>query len=104
VLWRNGKRLGGKGCIFGFGELYGGGWLEIYEMTEQDPRYDSAFSKPLAGKKIELHLRTSSLNDWIKRLADRWAFDGPEILPWGQRWIKLWDPDSLLVAIYEDLR
>lgn len=94
----------GKGCIFGFGEQGTGGWLEIYEMTIKDPRYDVAFSRPLAGDKVDLQLQASSLDYWIDRLEDRWPFDGPETLPWGQRWIRLRDPDNLLVAICEDLR
>jgi hypothetical protein len=73
-------------------------------MTERDPRYDAAFSRPLASDKVDLQLQTSSLDHWIDRLADRWPSNGPETLPWGQRWIRLRDPDNLLVAICEDLR
>jgi hypothetical protein len=40
---------------------------------------------------------------WIGKLKDEWHFEGPEVLPWGQRWIELWDPDSLPIAICEDL-
>ena len=94
----------GKGCIFGFGETGDGGWLEIYEMTEEDPRYDLAYSRPMESDKIDLQLQTSSLDDWLERLADRWPFDGPQTMPWGHRWIKFRDPDNLLIAIYEDLR
>lgn len=93
----------GRGCIFHFGGQNSTGWLEIYEMTEQDSRHDLAFSRPLADDKIDLQLRTSSLDYWTERLAGRWPYVGPETLPWGQRWIKLRDPDRLLVAIYEEL-
>ncbi len=94
----------GKGCIFGFGESGSGGWLEIYEMMEEDPRFEVAYSRPLVSDKIDLQLKTPSLDDWLDRLADRWPFVGPETMPWGHRWIKLRDPDNLLIAIYEDLR
>lgn len=94
----------GKGCIFGFGERGTGGCLEIYEMTEEDPRYDVACSSPLVSDKIDLQLRTSSLDDWLEHLKNRWLFVGPEITPWGHPWIKLHDPDNLFIAIYEDLR
>lgn len=97
------EEVQGKGCIFGFGKGGSEARIEIYEMTEQDQRYDPGFSRPLANDKIDIQLRTSSLDHWIEGLTLRWPFGGPETLPWGQRWIKLRDPDNLLVAIYEDL-
>lgn len=78
----------------------GGALLEIYEMTEADSRFDPRFRQHVAGDKIDLQLQTESLDAWTARLAGRWPFDGPEDLPWGQRWIKLRDPDGWLIAIY----
>jgi hypothetical protein len=37
------------------------------------------------------------------RAGGAWPYQGPEILPWGQRWVKLRDPDNFLIAIYENL-
>jgi len=88
----------GRGCIFAVGDA----GLEIYGMTRQDPRFQEAFAHPLAGDKIDLQIRTDSLNAWAERLRGLWPFEGPATLPWGQRWIQLRDPDGLLIALYEE--
>ncbi len=93
----------GKGCIFGLGPSGKDAQLEIYEMTRRDPRFDEAFARPVANDKVDLQLRTDSLPAWCARLRDRWPFAGPDELAWGARWIKLRDPDRLLVAIYEEI-
>lgn len=78
----------------------GGALLEVYAMTAADPRFDPRFRQPVASDKVDLQLETDSVDAWAERLAGRWPFEGPEDLPWGQRWIKLRDPDGLLIAIY----
>ena len=93
----------GNGCIMRCGDEATDGEIELYQMTELDERYDPRFGQPFSSDKIDLQLRTPSLTTWITNLADKWPFEGPETLPWGQRWIKLRDPDHLLVAIYEEL-
>lgn len=90
----------GRGCVFSFGEE--GGLFEIYEMTVHDSRYTPAFSASLASDKIDIQLKTDSVDGWVDRLSGTWPFEGPVTLPWGQRWIKLRDPDNLLIAIYEE--
>ena len=87
--------------IFAFGAEETG-CLEIYQMNPADPRYDPAFAAPIANDKIDIQLRTDSVHNWIEALKDAWPFEGPADLPWGQRWIKLRDPDGLLIAIYEE--
>ena len=87
----------GRGLIVSLG---GRAFLEMYEMTAADPRYHPRFREPLPSDKVDLQLETDSLDDWVARFSGRWPFDGPENLPWGQRWIKLRDPDGLLIAIY----
>ena len=91
---------GGKGCIFGVAPNEGG-YVEIYEMTRDDSRYHPSFSAPVQGDKIDLQLRTTSVASWAEQLEGQWSFEGPERLPWGQTWMKLRDPDGLLIAIYE---
>jgi len=93
----------GQGAILGFGSDQSGS-LEIYQMSRVDPRYDPAFMSEIANDKIDIQLRTDSVDTWVARLLDSWPFAGPEDLPWGQRWIKLRDPDGVLIAIYEDAR
>ena len=86
----------GRGAIFAIG----GGYLEIYGMTEADPRFRPEFAEPLPSDKIDVQIHTDSVDEWAARLKDVWPFHGPETLPWGQRWIQLRDPDGLLIALY----
>jgi catechol 2,3-dioxygenase-like lactoylglutathione lyase family enzyme len=93
----------GRGCVLAIDEQQKTAAFELYQMTKQDRRFQEAFMNPLENDKIDLQLRTASVDRWIVRLSGVWPFSGPEVLPWGQRWIKLRDPDQLLIAIYEDL-
>ena len=88
----------GRGCIF----AVGGGYLEIYGMSAADPRFQPAFRQPVPGDKIDVQVRTVSVDECAERLQGQWPFTGPETLPWGQRWIQLRDPDGLLLALYEE--
>jgi catechol 2,3-dioxygenase-like lactoylglutathione lyase family enzyme len=90
----------GRGAVLSAGDAAAGALIEIYEMSPADRRFDPRFRQPVASDKIDLQLRTASVDDWAARLRGRWPFEGPEDLPWGQRWIKLRDPDGLLIAIY----
>ncbi len=93
------EEKGGQGCIFGFET---GGSLEIYQMAPTEKRYDASFDRSFQDDKIDLQLKTGTLDAWIERVKGQWPFNGPKTLPWGQRWIQLRDPDNLLVAIYEE--
>jgi hypothetical protein len=92
---------GGRGCIFTVTHEEQGGYIEIYEMTREDPRYDVSFSSAVQTDKVDLQLRTMSVDAWVEQLKGVWPFNGPEQLPWGQRLITLREPDGLLIAIYE---
>jgi catechol 2,3-dioxygenase-like lactoylglutathione lyase family enzyme len=94
---------GDAGCVFSTSPDGSGGLIEIYAMREQDHRYDPAFSQPLTDDKVDIQLRTRDLDRWVNRLQGRWSFSEAESTSWGHRWIKLRDPDNLLVAIYEVL-
>lgn len=93
----------GKGMIFSPGGDGSAGSIEIYAMSEHAERYNRAFSQPFVNDKIDIQLRTKELDSWMGFLRERWPFTGPEITPWGHRWIKLRDPDHLLLAIYEEV-
>lgn len=101
----------GQGCVFGFGdarpgpagaEPSNGGVLEIYGMTREDPRFRDEFTRPASSDKIDIQLKTGSITDWVDRLRGVWPIEALDKLPWGQRWLKLRDPDNLLVCIYQD--
>ena len=53
---------GGKGCIFTVTHEEQGGFIEIYEMTRDDPRYDLSFSSAVQTDKVDLQLRTMSVD------------------------------------------
>lgn len=89
------------GCIFSPHLDGSTGLIEIHRMSEDDPRYERVFSQPLSNDKIDIQLRTPDLRSWVDRLQGRWPFSEPETTPWGHRWIKLRDPDNVLIAIYE---
>lgn len=92
----------GQGCIFRVGGR--GAALEIYQMSQADPRWQEAFERPFENDKVDVQIGVASLEPWCDRLRDRWPFSGPEVTPWGQRGLKLRDPDGLLLAIYEEAR
>ncbi|HVE76071.1 MAG TPA: VOC family protein [Actinomycetota bacterium] len=92
---------GGKGAIFALSSDHSGGYVEIYEMAPGGARYDPSFSEAVHTDKIDLQLRADSVDAWIEALEGQWPFDGPDELPWGQRWIRLKDPDGMQIAIYE---
>jgi len=94
----------GRGCILAIDEHQTAASFELYEMNRSDRRFQETFSRPLENDKIDLQLRTDSLDRWIVRLSGKVPFTGTDILSWGQRWIKLRDPDNLLIAIFEDLK
>lgn len=86
----------GRGVIVTLGDRAPGTLIEMYEMSAADTR----FREPFPCDKIDLQLQTASLDEWADRLRGEWPFEGPQDLPWGQRWLKLRDPDGLLIAIY----
>jgi catechol 2,3-dioxygenase-like lactoylglutathione lyase family enzyme len=90
----------GRGCIL---RLPGsaGALFEIYEMSREDARFRQEFREPVRNDKIDVQIRTESVDLWAEVLRGIWEFEGPETLPWAQRWIRLRDPDGLLIAIYE---
>lgn len=92
----------GRGCMLTLNDAETTAGFELYEMSRADKRFHEAFPRPLDNDKIDLQLRTDSVDRWVVRLSGVWPFSGPEVLPWGQRWIKLRDPDNLLIAIYEE--
>jgi len=94
----------GRGCILALDDTQTSAGFELYEMNRAERRFQEAFTRPLENDKIDLQLRTDSLDRWIVRLSGVWPFSGPEVLSWGQRWIKLRDPDNLLIAIYEEIK
>jgi catechol 2,3-dioxygenase-like lactoylglutathione lyase family enzyme len=94
----------GRGCILALHDSETSVGFELYETNRSNRRFQEAFTRPMENDKVDLQLRTDSLDRWIVRLSGVWPFTGPEVLSWGQRWIKLRDPDNLLIALYEEVK
>jgi hypothetical protein len=92
----------GNGCIFPVGEEEATGFIEVYEMNDSDERYKDEFARPLETDKVDVQFNVPLLDAWVQRLKGKWDFDGPSETPWGQTWIRLRDPDNLLIALVED--
>lgn len=97
------KEAEGRGCTMALGDPVTGALLEIYEMSARGTRFDPSFQRPVVNDKIDLQVRSEDLDAWVDALEGNWPFEGPEDLPWGQRWIKLRDPDGFLIAICENV-
>jgi catechol 2,3-dioxygenase-like lactoylglutathione lyase family enzyme len=93
----------GKGCIFGFGEKGSGGQLELFELTPADPRFVQAFREPVVNDKVDVQLATPDLAGWMERLKGVWEYEGPIEMPWGEKRIRLRDPDGLLVILHDEV-
>ena len=91
----------GRGLIVSLGDRAPGASIEMYEMSSADPRFDPRFREPVPSDKIDLQLETDSVDAWADRLRGRWPFEVPKICP-GTGWIRLRDPDGLLIAIYKN--
>ena len=94
--------LQGRGCILTL-DASTSALFELYEMRPADKRFQAAFTLQLTNDKLDPQLKTDSVDSWAARLSGVWPYEGPEDLPWGQRWIKLRDPDNLLIAIYQEI-
>ena len=90
---------GDVGCIFGFGGEPRSGYLEI-SPTSSDPHH-----RPLHGleanAKIELQMRTESLDSWVERFSrSAIPFEGPFEKPWGNRYLWVRDPDGVRIGLF----
>ena len=95
------QEVDSTGCILALSGGQQEALLEISQVSSQSRRYRPADSAPLENDKIDLQLRTASLDACLVALEGVWPYDGPKTLPWGGRLIKLRDPDNLQVILYE---
>jgi catechol 2,3-dioxygenase-like lactoylglutathione lyase family enzyme len=87
----------GAGCIFSLGSSL----IELHEMTPHDHRYDPKMRQPVQVDKIDVQLAVADLEPWLERLDGRWDHGEPKVQPWGERTVRMRDPDGVLVTIYE---
>jgi catechol 2,3-dioxygenase-like lactoylglutathione lyase family enzyme len=91
----------GRGAIVGLGDDASAGQIEISAVPEQSQRHDESFDRDVVNDKIVIQVETDSVDLWVARLTGRWPMEGPIDRPWGQRYLRLRDPDGVMVALYE---
>ncbi len=90
-----------KGCILAFGDGGKGGFLELAEVAPDSDRHDPAYALPVANDKIELQIKTDSVDAWAEALRGVCPTEGPVDRPWGHRYLWLRDPDHVRIALFE---
>ena len=85
----------GHGCIFSIGS----GLLELNEGSNAALE-DDAVDHPKVGR-FDIQFEVADLDSWNTRVDGRWPHSGPQVQPWGERTLRLRDPDGVLVTIYE---
>jgi catechol 2,3-dioxygenase-like lactoylglutathione lyase family enzyme len=83
----------GNGCIYAMGA----GLLELNERKNADRSPDEPVDR------FDLQLRVPDLGSWIDRIDGRWDHSAVKEHPWGERTIRMRDPDGVLVTIYEEV-
>lgn len=91
----------GRGVIVGFGDDASAGQIEISAPPAGSDRDEESFARDVASDKIVIQIETDSIDLWVARLAGRWPVEGPIDRPWGQRYLRLRDPDGIAVTLYE---
>ena len=58
-------------------------------------------SRPV--RRFDIELEVSDLDPWIARVDGRWEHESPKTQPWGERTLRLRDPDGVMVTIYQKM-
>ncbi|MDN5204702.1 VOC family protein [Fulvivirgaceae bacterium BMA10] len=91
-----------RGCIVRLGPENSNAFFEISEIPEGHYYYDPSFSHTVANDKIDIQIRTDSVDYWANRLKEKWEARGPIERPWGSHYLYLKDPDGLQIIIYQE--
>ena len=97
----NGEK-GVKGCILRFGQSESNSFIEISAINSDHYYFDSSFGKNIENDKIDLQIKTNSIDYWENYLKGKWEARGPVDRPWGSRYLYLRDPDGLQIIIYQE--
>ena len=93
---------GSKGCIMGFSQDENNAFLEISEIKPTHSYYQPAFSRSIDNDKVDIQIKTHSVDFWAEKLSTLWETRGPIKRPWGSRYLYLRDPDGIHIIIYEE--
>lgn len=91
-----------RGCIVRLGEEPSNAFLEISEIPKDHYYHHPSFLADVANDKMDLQIRTDSLDYWATKLAGTYECRGPIDRPWGSRYLYLRDPDGIQVILYEE--
>jgi len=93
---------GSRGCILGLSTENNNALIEISEIKATHDFYQPAFDRTIDNDKIEIQIRTNSVDYWTDRLNNVWETKGPIDRPWGSRYLYLRDPDGIRIVIYQE--
>jgi len=99
----NGEK-GVQGCILRIGKSNSSSFIEISAINSDHYYFDSSFDKNIENDKIDLQIKTNSIDYWTNYLKGKWKARGPVDRPWGSRYLYLRDPDGLQIIIYQEQR
>ncbi len=97
----NGEK-GVQGCILRIGESSSSSFIEISAIDADHYYFDNSYSKDIESDKIDLQIKTNSIDYWENYLKGKWKARGPVDRPWGSRYLYLRDPDGLQIIIYQE--
>ncbi len=87
---------GSRGCIMGFNKENNNAFIEISEIKSTHSYYQPAFDRSLDNDKVDIQIKTDSIDYWVEKLNKIWETRGPIKRPWGSRYLYLRDPDGVL--------
>ncbi len=93
---------GSRGCILRIGSEESNAFIEVSEIEPKHSYFNPSFKKPFLNDKIDLQIKTGSMEFWVERLQKLWKARGPVDRPWGSKYLYLKDPDGLQIIIYEE--
>jgi len=96
------EEKGVRGCILRIGKTGSNAFLEISAVDTDHYYYNKSFDRTFDNDKIDLQIKTNSIDYWVKNLDDKWKKKGPVDKPWGATYLYLRDPDGLQIIIYQE--
>lgn len=78
----------GNGCVFSVGD----GFLELGERKKGPDPSNHPFNVQFSVRDVDA---------WVGRVADQWEHTQPKDQPWGERTVRMRDPDGILVTVYQ---
>jgi catechol 2,3-dioxygenase-like lactoylglutathione lyase family enzyme len=78
----------GDGCVFSVGD----GFLELGEHNPGAEAGPHTFN---------VQFSVDDVDAWADRVGGQWEHTAPKDQPWGERTVRMRDPDGILVTVYQ---